>query len=68
MHNKSRNIICNTIWGLQKKIKVNVSVVRGKRKGKEEKREREANFIEINSRYQAFESRIFKLNDFHPNR
>lgn len=51
----------------KKKKKVNVSVVRGERKGKKEKKESEANFIEINSRYEAFESRIFIFNDFHPN-
>ena len=60
--------MCNTILGPAKKKKVNVSVVRGERKGKEEKKESEANFIEINSRYEAFESRIFIFNDFHPNR
>ena len=42
--------------------------LRAQRKGKEERRETEANFIEITSRYQSSESRIFIHNDFHPNR
>lgn len=54
--------------------KVDISVVRGGRKGKKQKRESWGagqiphHFREINSRNQEFKGRIFILSDFHPNR